>query len=110
MIPPFDIFKVESSGLRWMEAAPDLERAKTRVRVLSASSPGEYIILNQITGEKITIQPKSKRIVFQIRSEEHTSELQSHSDLVCRLLLEKKKKIRQAAAAARPACACVGHS
>src|SRR5260221_2739943 len=27
------------------------------------------------------------------RSEEHTSELQSHSDLVCRLLLEKKKKI-----------------
>src|SRR5438034_7234744 len=28
------------------------------------------------------------------RSEEHTSELQSHSDLVCRLLLEKKKKQR----------------
>src|SRR5215468_12208659 len=27
------------------------------------------------------------------RSEEHTSELQSHHDLVCRLLLEKKKKI-----------------
>src|SRR3989440_4343467 len=27
------------------------------------------------------------------RSEEHTSELQSRSDLVCRLLLEKKKKI-----------------
>src|SRR5260221_5249931 len=27
-----------------------------------------------------------------IRSEEHTSELQSHSDIVCRLLLEKKKK------------------
>src|SRR5260221_10849630 len=27
----------------------------------------------------------------QSRSEEHTSELQSHSDLVCRLLLEKKK-------------------
>src|SRR5215211_9363039 len=26
------------------------------------------------------------------RSEEHTSELQSHSDIVCRLLLEKKKK------------------
>src|SRR5260221_10882574 len=29
------------------------------------------------------------------RSEEHTSELQSHSDLVCRLLLEKKKKALQ---------------
>src|SRR5260221_7807876 len=29
---------------------------------------------------------------LELRSEEHTSELQSHSDLVCRLLLEKKKK------------------
>src|SRR2546427_5384850 len=29
---------------------------------------------------------------FTIRSEEHTSELQSQSNLVCRLLLEKKKK------------------
>jgi hypothetical protein len=70
MIPPFDIFKVESAGLLWMEASPDLERAKARVRVLSASSPGEYIILNQMTGEKITVQPKPKRIVFQIGYEE----------------------------------------
>src|SRR5215211_7725532 len=30
--------------------------------------------------------------LLALRSEEHTSELQSHSDLVCRLLLEKKKK------------------
>ena len=29
--------------------------------------------------------------MFDMRSEEHTSELQSHSDLVCSLLLEKKK-------------------
>src|SRR2546421_5930589 len=32
------------------------------------------------------------RLAAAIRSEEHTSELQSRSDLVCRLLLEKKKK------------------
>src|SRR5438034_8718566 len=32
------------------------------------------------------------RVLEQVRSEEHTSELQSHSDLVCRLLLEEKKK------------------
>src|SRR5438034_2530617 len=31
-------------------------------------------------------------VILHTRSEEHTSELQSHSDLVCRLLLEKKKK------------------
>src|SRR5437773_7679198 len=30
--------------------------------------------------------------ITSVRSEEHTSELQSHHDLVCRLLLEKKKK------------------
>src|SRR2546421_6086119 len=30
-----------------------------------------------------------------LRSEEHTSELQSRSDLVCRLLLEKKKNMEQ---------------
>src|SRR5438132_9116513 len=33
------------------------------------------------------------------RSEEHTSELQSHSDLVCRLLLEKKKRNEASATA-----------
>src|SRR5436190_20554085 len=37
-------------------------------------------------------QPKAGSNRRQLRSEEHTSELQSHSDLVCRLLLEKKKK------------------
>src|SRR5206468_11442005 len=31
-------------------------------------------------------------VIGLLRSEEHTSELQSRSDLVCRLLLEKKKK------------------
>src|SRR2546427_7774219 len=34
----------------------------------------------------------ARQIENEIRSEEHTSELQSQSNLVCRLLLEKKKK------------------
>src|SRR6266851_10260973 len=34
----------------------------------------------------------SSRSMASWRSEEHTSELQSHHDLVCRLLLEKKKE------------------
>src|SRR5438034_8113267 len=37
-----------------------------------------------------------------LRSEEHTSELQSHSDLVCRLLLEKKKKKKRSRRRNRP--------
>src|SRR5919199_2378376 len=39
------------------------------------------------------------------RSEEHTSELQSHSDLVCRLLLEKKKSKNSDALRPRVGCA-----
>src|SRR5436190_6526893 len=47
-----------------------------------------------------TIRRRARR-----RSEEHTSELQSHSDLVCRLLLEKKKtKVTCTAYAANKLC------
>src|SRR5260370_18088901 len=48
--------------------------------------PGEFIALLGPNGA-------GKSTLFQLlsRSEEHTSELQSHLNLVCRLLLEKKK-------------------
>src|SRR3989475_7863509 len=39
--------------------------------------------------------PSFRPTPFSRRSEEHTSELQSQSNLVCRLLLEKKKKKKQ---------------
>src|SRR5438132_10268415 len=38
------------------------------------------------------VRARDRDLQAEARSEEHTSELQSHSDLVCRLLLEKKKK------------------
>src|SRR5260370_11852570 len=40
----------------------------------------------------VALDKKVKREKVKSRSEEHTSELQSHLNLVCRLLLEKKKK------------------
>src|SRR5688572_31728457 len=45
-------------------------------------------------GPRSTPAPRDPRgpMALQTRSEEHTSELQSQSNLVCRLLLEKKKK------------------
>src|SRR5438132_5893115 len=53
----------------------------------------------QQNGAGLLPAPYTRRVFFgepvgeeRGRSEEHTSELQSHSDLVCRLLLEKKKK------------------
>src|SRR2546430_5389107 len=48
-----------------------------------------------LIGQRISRAPKcaqQKLITDEQRSEEHTSELQSQSNLVCRLLLEKKKK------------------
>src|SRR5688572_32538645 len=47
-----------------------------------------YLVLSNLMNE-ITIRSQSNR------SEEHTSELQSQSNLVCRLLLEKKKTIKK---------------
>src|SRR5438034_3937554 len=44
------------------------------------------------TGRSPSLSPSRRTSSGRRRSEEHTSELQSHSDLVCRLLLEKKKK------------------
>src|SRR2546422_1876929 len=41
------------------------------------------------------VAPGSEMAVRRVRSEEHTSELQSRLHLVCRLLLEKKKKKRR---------------
>src|SRR5260370_17222885 len=44
----------------------------------------------RLVGDVPAMAPRSPR---WLRSEEHTSELQSHLNLVCRLLLEKKKRM-----------------
>src|SRR2546427_7771776 len=46
--------------------------------------------------ESVRIVFDPEKLSYEDRSEEHTSELQSQSNLVCRLLLEKKKKTRLA--------------
>src|SRR6266850_3980721 len=47
----------------------------------------------------VLLQPPLAAGPVELRSEEHTSELQSPCNLVCRLLLEKKKKLNQTIAA-----------
>src|SRR5438034_3394993 len=54
----------------------------TLFRSLAGARAGATVV------DMSTVSPRTSR---RVRSEEHTSELQSHSDLVCRLLLEKKK-------------------
>src|SRR2546430_4226415 len=43
------------------------------------------------TGSALAFSRRHGHFAISVRSEEHTSELQSQSNLVCRLLLEKKK-------------------
>src|SRR2546427_4721840 len=54
-----------------------------------AQLPGQVFGQTLRRGEKLV----ERRPLDLFRSEEHTSELQSQSNLVCRLLLEKKKKL-----------------
>src|SRR5256885_5854221 len=52
----------------------------------------------------IGIYPVGTCVILDTRSEEHTSELQSPCNLVCRLLLEKKKKKKYSTRLAAEAC------
>src|SRR2546427_3751123 len=50
-----------------------------------------YRIVSHLHPLLITVEDVVLHLPLAVRSEEHTSELQSQSNLVCRLLLEKKK-------------------
>src|SRR5688572_30923683 len=60
--------------------------------ITSATGPGSVAIPK--FGNKSVVPQSCASTIGRIRSEEHTSELQSQSNLVCRLLLEKKKGVR----------------
>src|SRR5436190_18694769 len=70
------------------DALPILDVALQLPYIVSGGFTAFAVILVGLT----LINVATKRQDAAERSEEHTSELQSHSDLVCRLLLEKKKQ------------------
>src|SRR5260370_23488710 len=57
----------------------------------NGSGPAPITASLQVLNEAAAVIASARQQVIQ-RSEEHTSELQSHLNLVCRLLLEKKKR------------------
>src|SRR2546430_9132504 len=70
-------------------------RAGLHVMLFSDNVPVEQEIdLKRLARERglMLMGPDCGTAIVNGRSEEHTSELQSQSNLVCRLLLEKKKK------------------
>src|SRR5256886_3968663 len=56
------------------------------------SGAGKSTVLKLVFAEEPVTSGEVRVSGFNVRSEEHTSELQSQSNLVCRLLLEKKSK------------------
>src|SRR2546422_1263146 len=73
---------------------------KRRVALLAREAlflrRGDDLAVSEQTGGAVVIERREAKnvAVCHVRSEEHTSELQSRLHLVCRLLLEKKKKIK----------------
>src|SRR2546427_8150952 len=70
------------------------ERCPSISRLIGGPGPQQTSKVYAADGRLITELGLERRTVLALRSEEHTSELQSQSNLVCRLLLEKKKKIK----------------
>src|SRR5438094_4108273 len=75
-----------AAGVAWRRWGPG-------VRLFSqVALPSRMPIETPVEDISATLAAPPSSRVAEIRSEEHTSELQSPYDLVCRLLLEKKKK------------------
>src|SRR5690242_21436344 len=76
------------------EARRTLQSAQEQVQRLfnDAQEHARKLVADAETDAKRTAEDTRQRLISEIatRSEEHTSELQSHVNLVCRLLLEKK--------------------
>src|SRR5260370_19348264 len=89
-----DPFSKESRPIRIL-VADDHEVMRMGIRNLLESVPAWSVYAEAKTGREaveMALLSSPDIIIMDIRSEEHTSELQSHLNLVCRLLLEKKKK------------------
>ena len=57
MLEPLDIFiKVEDGSYVWKAAADSFEAARTKVERFATTSPGDYMIFNQTTGNKVVVK------------------------------------------------------
>src|SRR5438034_1864141 len=84
--------RCRSRGRRSPRCCGTSRRHHARIRRSSARGTGRSIRTGILPSCAATSRAKGAWRRSRVRLEEHTSELQSHSDLVCRLLLEKKKK------------------
>src|SRR5437016_9793131 len=82
------------SDLAMLAALPDLVKIEEQKEDLDAAWEGIAVGVRQAIDRLVAMrETEGARLAsdLELRSEEHTSELQSLTNLVCRLLLEKKK-------------------
>src|SRR5690242_5513911 len=89
LVPYTTLFRSQTFPERWLESA-----VRSNLPIIDAS-----LLQSPVHGQVLTFAAGDRDLIDLLavsssgrRSEEHTSELQSHVNLVCRLLLEKKKK------------------
>src|SRR5438034_7014503 len=81
----FEVDRFQRLANRYRKRVLRAQAASTLTSPVSEIFAGLVIVAIFLVGTRLALGASASR------SEEHTSELQSHSDLVCRLLLEKKK-------------------
>src|SRR2546430_17454759 len=84
------------TGRVWRGSVFSGLKGRSQLPVFVERFPGGEIKIDQMVSEVLPLEEINRAFDLLhegkvIRSEEHTSELQSQSNLVCRLLLEKKK-------------------
>src|SRR5207247_10276774 len=90
-VPPAPSARCPSATLSLHDALPIYHRERVQLEAIAVGI-GRYDVVLERRDDEID----GRRDEHLPRSEEHTSELQSRVDLVCRLLLEKKKSRRPA--------------
>src|SRR6266567_1316738 len=78
-------------GRKWRATTPRLANS-CAVNGSQIATPSPDDTNPHMISDRLVSTRRTRRTSSRLRSEEHTSELQSQSNLVCRLLLEKKKK------------------
>jgi len=73
---PYDIFRMDASGILWQEAATSIDDAKTRAQLLAVHSPGEYLLLDQSTGVKHVVKADGSCVPHEEQAEASAPGLQ----------------------------------
>jgi hypothetical protein len=53
--PRFDLFRMQDDDPIWVSAIDEREDAQARIEELMSESPGEFVLLDRVTGQKVVV-------------------------------------------------------